>query len=143
MPRVLCGAPSRHRLVVDTTTTIGVCSRSFSANPTLRSELLARYTRVSFNDSGESLHGDSLVQFLGPSERAIVSVEPLTEQVVARLPNLRVISKFGIGLDNLDLEALKRYRIKLSQRSGENRRSKENRGYQTPLRPACPGPADR
>ena len=37
------------------TVRVAVCSRSFSKNPTLRAELLARYRHVTFNDAGAQL----------------------------------------------------------------------------------------
>ena len=55
--------------------------------------------------------------------KAIVGIEPLTAAVIERAPDLRVISKQGIGLDNLDMEAMRAQGIKVSLRSGENRRS--------------------
>lgn len=42
---------------------VAVCSRSFSRNPILRAELLARYSNVTFNDSGIQLEGDELINF--------------------------------------------------------------------------------
>ena len=109
--------------MADASTMIAVCSRSFSANAALRSEILSRYDRVRFNDAGESLSGDGLVDFLNGCTKAIVGIEPLTAAVIERAPDLRVVSKQGIGLDNLDMEAMRAQGIKVSLRSGENRRS--------------------
>src|SRR4026207_1442313 len=38
----------------------------------------------------------------------IAGGEPYTERVLARLPNLRVISRWGVGVDRVDLEAASR-----------------------------------
>ncbi len=56
-----------------TTIRVAVCSRSFSKNAVLRTELLARHPRVTFNDAGASLEGDALVAFLRGHDRAIVN----------------------------------------------------------------------
>jgi phosphoglycerate dehydrogenase-like enzyme len=102
---------------------IVVASRSFAKNPTLRKELLARYADVTFNDSGGVLSGEALIALLRGHERAIVGLEPIDEQVLSAVPELRVISKYGVGLDGVDLQAVARHQIKLAWTGGVNRRS--------------------
>lgn len=102
---------------------IAVTSRSFSRHPVLRAELLARHPDVTFNDQGVSLSGESLVKFLRGHERAITALERLDESVFAALPELKVISKYGVGLDMLDLKAMERYGVQLGWTGGVNRRS--------------------
>lgn len=102
---------------------VAVCSRSFSRNPTLRAELLERYELVTFNDEGRSLSGEALVEFLRGHQKAITALERIDEGVVSRLPDLRVLSKYGVGLDSVDLDALRRHNIRLGWTGGVNRRS--------------------
>ncbi len=102
---------------------VAVCSRSFSKNPTLRAELLERYERVTFNDEGRSLSGDALVEFLQGHQKAITALERVDDDVVARLPDLKVLSKYGVGLDSVDVDALRRRGVRLGWRGGVNRRS--------------------
>lgn len=102
---------------------IAVASRSFSKNMILRNELLARYPSVTFNDQGINLKGEALVEFLDRHERAIIALEKLDEAVIARLPELKIISKYGVGLDNIDLAALRKHGKRLGWRPGVNRRS--------------------
>jgi D-3-phosphoglycerate dehydrogenase len=102
---------------------IVVAARSFAKNPTLRKELLARYPDVTFNDSGQVLSGDALIALLQGHERAIVGLEPIDEQVLSAVPELRVISKYGVGLDAVDLQAVARHQVKLAWTGGVNRRS--------------------
>lgn len=102
---------------------IAVASLSFAGNPTLRAELTAKYANVSFTDATSVLAGDALVSMLRGHDRAIVGLEPVDEQVLAQLPELRVISKYGVGLDGIDLDALIRRGIKLGWTGGVNRRS--------------------
>lgn len=102
---------------------IVVTSRSFSKNKVLRDELLAAYRNVTFNDAGVSLSGDALVSFLAGHDRAIVALEKLTEDVIGRLPRLKVVSKYGVGLDNIDVGALRRHGKRLGWYGGVNRRS--------------------
>jgi len=107
----------------DAKTRVAVTSRSFSRHPVLRAELLARYPNVTFNDSGKSLDGSELIAFLKGHEKAITALERLDERVFSSVPELRVISKFGVGLDMIDLEAMARHGVKLGWTGGVNKRS--------------------
>ena len=102
---------------------VAVASRSFSRHPELRALVLERYSDAKFNDEGLSLHGNSLVEFLSGYEKAITALEVLDDSILSQLPNLKVIGKFGVGLDMIDLYALKNYGIKLGWTGGVNKRS--------------------
>jgi phosphoglycerate dehydrogenase-like enzyme len=100
-----------------------VCSRSFSKNSSLRSELLSRYSQVTFNDNGLQLEGESLIKFLTGHDKAIIALEKIDDYTLASLPQLKVIGKYGVGLDMIDLKAMVRYQKRLGWTSGVNRRS--------------------
>ncbi|MEK7388058.1 MAG: phosphoglycerate dehydrogenase [Elusimicrobiota bacterium] len=103
--------------------TVCVASRSFSKHPVLRAELTARYPSARFNDTGATLKDESLVSFLLDCEKAILALEVVDDTLLARLPKLKLISKFGVGLDSVDLKALERRKVKLSWTPGTNSRS--------------------
>lgn len=102
---------------------VAVTSRSFSRNPVLRNELLARYAHVTFNDGGLELKGDELVRFLDGHDKAITALERIDETVLASLPRLRVIGKYGVGIDMIDLKAMRRHGKRLGWTGGVNKRS--------------------
>jgi D-3-phosphoglycerate dehydrogenase len=102
---------------------VAVCSRSFSKNEILRAELLARYRYVTFNDAGLRLAGDTLVSFLKGHEKAITALEVIDERVLSQLPELQAIGKYGVGLDMIDLAAMRAYGKRLGWTGGVNRRS--------------------
>ncbi len=104
-------------------TPVAVTSRSFSRNEVLRAETLARYERVKFNDEGLSLDGDSLVDFLAGHPLAITALEKIDDEVLERLPDLEAISKVGVGIDMIDLEAMERHGVRLAWSRGTNSRS--------------------
>ncbi len=104
-------------------TAIAVASRSFSRHPVLRAELLARYPAARFNDDGVSLAGEGLIGFLRGAEKAITALERLDDDVFAALPGLKVVSKYGVGFDMIDLEAMTGRGVKLGWTGGVNRRS--------------------
>ena len=76
-----------------------------------------------FNHEGLRLSGDSLVKFLSGCERAIVALEVVDGSILDRLPTLEVISRYGVGLDMLDLDALRTRGVRLGWTGGVNRRS--------------------
>ncbi|MCC6276052.1 MAG: phosphoglycerate dehydrogenase [Leptospiraceae bacterium] len=102
---------------------IAVCSRSFSNNVVLRKELLEKYSQVTFNDHGLSLKGDTLVEFLSGKTKAITGLEAVDEYVLSRLPKLKVIGKYGVGLDMIDMNAMRKFRVRLGWTAGVNKRS--------------------
>ena len=102
---------------------VAVCSRSFSKNSTLRSELLEKYSQVTFNDAGLQLAGEDLVGFLKGHDKAIIGLEKITEDLLQQLPELKVIGKFGVGLDTIDLSAMAKYERRLGWTPGTNKRS--------------------
>lgn len=102
---------------------IAVCSRSFSRHPVLRQELLARFPNSVFNDLGQEFNSEQLVGFLAGAEQAIVGLEKITYDVLSRLPELKLISKYGVGLDSLELEAFEKLQVKLAWQGGVNKRS--------------------
>jgi len=103
--------------------TVAVCSRSFSNNQYLRKELEKEYDSVIFNDLGKSLSGKDLIDFLSTATHAIIALEDINEEILNALPRLKVVSKYGVGIDKLDLNALSKYNIKLGWTGGVNKRS--------------------
>ena len=102
---------------------VAVASRSFSRHPILRRELLDRYPDTCFNDAGVSLAGDALVDFLDGCDKAITALERVDESIVARLPKLKVLSKYGVGTDMIDMAALARHGVAFGWTGGVNKRS--------------------
>ncbi len=103
--------------------TIAVTSRSFSKNEFLRKKLLEVDSNVKFNDSNSTLKDDELVNFLKGCDKAITSMEIIDEKLLSKLPALKKISKFGVGIDMIDTIALKKKGIKLNYFPGTNKRS--------------------
>ena len=104
-------------------TRIAVTSPSFARNATLRAELSARYPDVTFTESTAVVSGDALVATLRGHDRAIVGLERIDDGVLEKVPELEVISKYGVGLDGIDIDAMARRGVKLAWTGGTNRRS--------------------
>ncbi len=102
---------------------VAVASRSFSKNSILRSELLEKYPCAKFNDTGRTLCGQELVDFLLNSEKAIIGLEKIDKFLLKQVPSLRVISKYGVGLDSINLFDLNEYKVSLGYKPGVNKQS--------------------
>jgi phosphoglycerate dehydrogenase-like enzyme len=102
---------------------IAVTSRSFSKNEELVSFLKSKFKHVKLNTQGLSLKGKSLIEFLEGMDGAIIGIEPMTHQVISKLPTLKLISKYGVGTNNLDMSAIKQNNIALSISPGSNSQS--------------------
>jgi phosphoglycerate dehydrogenase-like enzyme len=102
---------------------VAVASRSFAKNPVLRAELTARYPDAKFNDTDRVLAGAELAGFLRGYTRAITGLDVLDEAVFAAVPELRLVSKYGVGLDMIDLDAARRHSVTIRWTPGVNRQS--------------------
>jgi D-3-phosphoglycerate dehydrogenase len=63
---------------------------------------------VILNPYRRRLKTEELIDLSKGAVGLIAGVEPITEEVFKRLPGLKVISRCGAGIDNIDLEAAKR-----------------------------------
>jgi D-3-phosphoglycerate dehydrogenase len=102
---------------------VAVTSRSFSRHPILRAELLTRYANVTFNDEGGKIKDTDLVAYLAGHDKAITALEVINNDLLQLLPDLKVISKYGVGYDMLDLNAMTKYGVRLGWTGGVNKRS--------------------
>jgi D-3-phosphoglycerate dehydrogenase len=99
---------------------VAVASRSFSRNATLRRELAERYTDLRFNDTNRTLAGGELIEFLRGCPKAITGLDILDARVFLALPGLRVVSKYGVGLDMIDLAAARTCGVSIRWTPGVN-----------------------
>src|SRR5579871_2422537 len=102
---------------------IAVTSRSFSRDARLRQELLARHSAVRFNETGQTLAGEGLLEFLRGHDSAITGLERMDDAVFRAVPELRLVSKYGVGLDMIDLEAARRRGVAIRWTPGVNRQA--------------------
>jgi phosphoglycerate dehydrogenase-like enzyme len=102
---------------------VAVASHSFPKNPTLRRELLEQYPASVFNETRRPLAGDALIAFLRGYDKAITGLEVLDDGIFAALPDLKVVSKYGVGLDMIELDAARRRGVSIRWTPGVNRQS--------------------
>jgi D-3-phosphoglycerate dehydrogenase len=102
---------------------VAVASHSFPKNATLRRELLERYPHAAFNETGRPLRGAGLVDFLRGHTKAITGLEVLDDELFRAVPELRLVSKYGVGLDMIDLDAARRHGVEIRWTAGVNRQA--------------------
>jgi phosphoglycerate dehydrogenase-like enzyme len=102
-------------------TKVAVTNGLFAEHPVLRRELLALYPDATFREERKTPTEDEVIALLDGCDGAIVGMEPITERVLAALPQLKVIGKMGIGCDTLDFDALRKHGILFGYTAGTNR----------------------
>ena len=102
---------------------VAVTAPAFCKSSILRGELITRFPGSIFNPSENYYSEDGLIEFLSDADAAIVGRDPITERVVSALPKIKIIAKYGVGLDNIDSAALDKEGIILGWTAGINRRA--------------------
>tara|TARA_B100000315_G_scaffold168862_1_gene157426 strand:+ start:443 stop:1417 length:975 start_codon:yes stop_codon:yes gene_type:complete len=110
-----CGHDPNPRVVVT--------SVSFGKSAILRKELLKVFPNSVFNESGQQLSGKKLAEFIKGADATIVGAETIDDSILEHTPKLKIVSKYGVGLDSINQESLKRRNIYLGWTGGVNRRS--------------------
>ena len=101
---------------------VKVTSRSFSSHAVLRSELLKNYPDAVFNDNMVTYDDKALFDYFRDADAVVVGLEKITEKLISECPKLKIVSKYGVGLDNIDESACKMRGIKIGWTGGLNRR---------------------
>jgi len=103
---------------------VAVTSRSFSNNNILRSYLKKYYKDCVFNETNKLISKkNDLINFLQEADAAIVGLETIDKHILKKLPKLKIISKYGVGMNNLDLKEMKRRKIHIGYSEGVNKNS--------------------
>ena len=102
---------------------IGVTSRTFCRSKELRGLLELKFNNIKYNEEGAHFDETSLIDFLFECEGAIVSEDKITKRVIKKLPHLKILSKFGVGLDSIDIDSLNKHGVEFSWEPGVNAHS--------------------
>ena len=88
--------------------------------PELFEQLEAAGYEVVKNTTGGILEKEAMKEMLADCVGVIVGVDPLDAEVLAAAPKLRAIAKYGVGVDNIDMDYCKEHGIKVSRTVGAN-----------------------
>ena len=118
--------PPNPRIVKNTTCEVkrvAVPAVSFSRNLRLCRLLFRQYAESKLNAEGVPYHQteERTIEFLRGYDAAIVAFESINDQVLSALPELKVVSKLGVGLDRIDPHAMKKHGVRLGWTAGVNK----------------------
>jgi D-3-phosphoglycerate dehydrogenase len=103
---------------------VKVTSKSFSRTPDLTAELADVFDDCVFRPDGPGqLTAAALVDYLADADAVILGLDPMGREVLDRLPRLKAVAKYGVGLDNLDVATCLKRGIHVGWSPGVNRRS--------------------
>ena len=66
-----------------------------------------------FNTDGPLTGLSDIFEFLNDADGIILGLEQMDRQVLQQLNNFKIIAKYGVGLDNLDVEAAEKFGINI------------------------------
>ena len=72
------------------------------------------------NTSGNIFTKEQMIENIADCDGVIVGVDPMDADVIAAAPKLKAIAKYGVGVDNIDLDAARARGIKVSVTVGAN-----------------------
>jgi len=98
-----------------------ITPRSYGASdPSLFERLRAAGFELIKNDTGGILSKAMMIERIAFCAGVILGVDPMDADVIAAAPGLRAVAKYGVGVDNIDLDAAKARGIKVSRTVGAN-----------------------
>jgi len=104
--------------------TIGVTTVAFSKDKELIGLLKDKgFKHVKTNTAGQRFSKEELIEFLKDVDGAIVGLDKMDASVLKHTQKLKVISKYGVGLDNINFTDCDTYGINVEHTQGVNKRS--------------------
>ena len=98
-----------------------VTPRSYGKDmPELFEQLAAAGYQVVRNETGGILDKAQVKALVADCVGVIVGVDPMDAEVLACAPKLRAIAKYGVGVDNIDMDYCKDHGIRVSRTVGAN-----------------------
>lgn len=98
-----------------------VTPTSYGKNdPRLKTELEALAESVIYNPTGKPLSSDEVADLLPGVDGYIAGLDVIDRSALAKADQLKVISRYGVGVDNVDLEAAKEKGIVVTNTPGAN-----------------------
>lgn len=104
-------------------TTIAVSSKSFAKNEYLKNKLAEEFPDAGllFTDGNQDVLPEAaFVSFAKEADYLIVGRELVNQSSLSKLPNLKGIGKYGVGLDNINFEDASKANVPVQFESGVN-----------------------
>ncbi len=89
-------------------------------NPALKTQLEAEVGEVVYNTTGRPLSDTELMEVITEIDGYIAGLDTISRQVIEASTNLKVIARYGVGVDAVDLEAAEEKGIIVTNTPGAN-----------------------
>ena len=96
---------------------------AFCKSEYLKSKLSSLFPNTVYSQKNNYLSESELIGFLKNADAAIIGRDSITKATLEALPQLKIISKYGVGLDNLDISSIIEKGVELAVTAGTNKRS--------------------
>lgn len=98
-----------------------ITPRSFSQSGERAYNLLKEHGfEIIVNTLGKTFTEEQMMEQCADVDGIIVGIDPITEKVLRNAKRLKAISKYGAGLDNIDLKVAEELGIKVDRAAGTN-----------------------
>ncbi len=98
-----------------------VTPRSYGKNdPRLKTELEAAVGEVVYNPQGRSLSAEEVKKLIPGCHGYIAGLDDINADVIAAADQLKVIARYGVGVDKVDLEAARAKGVTVTNTPGAN-----------------------
>ena len=82
-----------------------------------------KFSNYILNTKGKRFNETELIDYIGEADAAIIGLDTITPKVLDACPNLKIISKYGVGLDNINISACEERNIAIGWTGGVNKLS--------------------
>ena len=102
---------------------IAVTANAFSKNKVLREYILKLFPNTKFNTKGSRFSKEELIEFLRYTDAAIIGLDKINNDILKELKQLKIIAKYGVGLNNINIEDCKKHNVSIGWTGGVNKTS--------------------
>ncbi len=98
-----------------------VTPTSYGKNdPRLKSDLESKVGEVVYNPTGKPLNADQVAELLVGVDGYIAGLDEINARALRNADTLKVISRYGVGVDNVDLDYARNQGIVVTNTPGAN-----------------------
>lgn len=98
-----------------------VTPRSYGAqDPQIKGRLEAEVGEVRYNDLGRPMSSEELCGRVGDVDGLVAGLDEIDRRVFEAAPRLRVVSRYGVGTDRVDLDAATEHGVLVTNTPGAN-----------------------
>lgn len=81
----------------------------FSNNKILKNELIKHFNNVDFNY--KKISRETIIKKIESAEGVILGLQPFDKEIILKAKKLKILAKFGVGMDNVDIPQCNKNKI--------------------------------